>query len=276
MPDIRMIVYDLDGTLYRDRSHFRRYCELLAAGAPRPSAFERDWEYMEDERHPLRVGMFFNGRTGQICGPKGLMTWEGEVVRAGSAFYDDLVNGVEQERDLGDWLYIGDLWWSMIALAAWHRVPPERLRESFLATRAYMMEDAVPLRTVPGLKEFIQARNREGVVQILATNSPEPDSRAIIGKLGLKGLFHVCSFVTGKPAGLLPRLREWAAEFGASLDEVLMVGDNYRNDVVPARRGGCRTFFLDPHRVPHPVHATYHERRIESLFVHWNSPQNFC
>ncbi|MDI3256987.1 MAG: HAD family hydrolase [Kyrpidia sp.] len=271
MPNIRMIVYDLDGTLYRDQGHFVYYRDRLSAAAPRVAAFERDYERIAEERHPLRVGAFYDGRNGRICGPDGVSAWDGRIIEVGSGPYDALIGALEEERDLGEWLYIGDLWWVMVALAAQHRVPPEDLRRSFLATRAHMMDDAVPVPEVPELREFVQARREEGVVQVLATNSPEPDSRAIIRKLGLDGVFDVCSFVTGKPAGLPARLEAWGAEFGVSRDRILMVGDNYRNDVVPARRCGCRTAFVDSHRVPHPVRATYRLRRLEDLFCLWPS-----
>lgn len=264
-----MIVYDLDGTLYRDTSHFAYYRDRLSASASRAAAFERDYENMMEERHPLRVGTFYEIRNRWVCTPGGVMTWEGMPVEPGPRRYEELTGALEEEKDLGDWLYVGDLWWGMMVLASYHDIPREAVRRSFLATREYMMAEGVPVPVVPGLREFVEARKREGVIQVLATNSPEPDSWAILRKLELQDLFDDWSFSTGKPEGLHVRLQEWRRQFGVSGNEVLVVGDNYRNDVVPARRAGCRTVFIDPHGVPHPVRATYRVRRVEDMFPLW-------
>lgn len=267
-----MIVYDLDGTLYRDTHHFVYYRDRLSAAAPRPAAFERDYEHILEERHPLRVGTFYDVRQRRVCTPEGVMTWEGVPVEPGSRRYDDLTEALEKGQGLEDWLYVGDLWWIMLALASYHDVPGEAIRRSFLATREYMMDERVAVPAVPGLREFVASRKQDGVIQVLATNSPEPDSRAIIRKLELQDLFDEWSFLTGKPEGLYARLREWGEKFGVSFDEMLVVGDNYRNDVIPGRRMGCRTVFIDPHRVPHRVRATHRVRRLEEIFPLWEAP----
>ncbi|HWI64106.1 MAG TPA: hypothetical protein VNT75_19890, partial [Symbiobacteriaceae bacterium] len=60
---VRVIVYDLDGTVYDDNRHFEIYARLIQSQLPeaKQAAFWADYSAVVAGEHPaLRVGTFFD------------------------------------------------------------------------------------------------------------------------------------------------------------------------------------------------------------------------
>ena len=250
LQDIRLILFDLDGTLYEETAHFDYYAELLAAAVP-PAAradYRRDYEAIRQGRHALRVGLLYDVqqdlvlhiRRGHVVAA---WHWDGRAVPAGewgSLYPDPLVP--DRERILN----VGDLWWAPTA-AARHWGQAIHSYETFLQVRRHMMQPEYRMQPVAGLKEALESL-RPRYRLVLATNSPEEDSTVILQKLGLDHVFDVTSFMTGKPAGIAPLLERLEVQFGVAPHAVLSVGDNLINEILPCRERGCRTAFIDPHQ----------------------------
>jgi FMN phosphatase YigB (HAD superfamily) len=84
---------------------------------------------------------------------------------------------------------------------------------------------------------------------VLMTNSPKPDSEAILEKLGLSMCFQQKIFEAGKPVKTVERFRRIARTYAVRFDEIISVGDNLLNDIIPARKLGCKTIYIDSHKI---------------------------
>lgn len=250
MTRVRLIVYDLDGTVYDDNRHFGIYARLIGEHLPADvqPAFALDYAAVVEGRHPaLRVGTFYDTRHDLVLVPKAgrirrALRWDGTEVSPEER--EQLYPGVV-EPDQQTILNVGDLWWVPSAVSLHHGGNRENHSRSFFQVRDIMAEPAFTMEPIPGLQETI-AGLQGRVLQVLATNSPQPDSEAILTKVGLLGLFDRLYFRSNKPMGLKAIFSELAEAYGLEMGQILSVGDNLVNEIAPARAMGCQTVFIDP------------------------------
>jgi FMN phosphatase YigB (HAD superfamily) len=268
----KVIVFDLDGTLYADTHHFDHYAQITRDQLPpeKQAAFWRDYVAIREGEHPLKLGNFYDTTTDRI-----LVQQSGKVIAArtwdGEALPDDVVVNDYPHALVADHariMNVGDLWWVVGATGAHHGLPTDVLGKCFLKTREWMMSDAYTLDPIPGLAPLLQ-RLKGKVTLVLATNSPQPDSEIILAKAGLTGVFDRCIFRTNKPAGFLPAMERLCADFGAQPHEILSVGDNLANEILPARQQGMRTAFIDPHNLGDDYDADVRVARMEDLYPYF-------
>lgn len=259
---IRAVVFDLDGTLYEDKRHFDFYMDALARrvadrfGPAASRAALAAYRGGIDGVHPLRPGRAYDALADLVLALDG-----NRVVRAWRFDGDELPPREVGRRypgpvdpDQVDLISVGDLWWIPLCVARHFGLDRDAVREAFLETREFLAAPDTTLVPVPGLAELLR-RLRGRVVLALATNSPQPDSEAILTKLELFELLEPKSYLSRKPHGLPAVLEAAAGAAGVGLGQVLSVGDNLRNDIVPARALGCRTLFIDPHGLAGPEDA---------------------
>ncbi len=248
---IRVIVFDLDGTVYDDTRHFELYAKEIQSHLPEEAQedFWADYTAAVEGRHPaLRIGTFYDVARDLV-----LQTKAGRVVRAlhwdGSEIppvvREQLYPGVV-EPDHSAIMNVGDLWWVPSAVSAHHGGEAEKHSAAFLRIREVMSDPDFVVRPIAELQETI-AGLRGKVIQVLATNSPQPDSEAILTKVGLLGLFDRMFFRSNKPAGLKAIFAQLSEQYGVPMSAILSVGDNLINEIAPAKAMGCQTVFIDPH-----------------------------
>lgn len=250
---VRVIVYDLDGTVYDDNRHFEIYARLiqshLPAGVQEP--FWADYAAVVAGEHPaLHVGTFYDVQRDLILEMKGgrvrrALHWDGTEIPP--VLREQLYPGAV-EPDQTHVLNVGDLWWVPSAISFHHGGAAERHGEAFLKVRDIMADPEFTIRPIPGLAELISSL-KGNLIQVLATNSPQPDSEAILTKVGLLGHFDRLYYRSGKPAGLRTIFSELTQRYGCTMANILSVGDNLVNEISPARAMGCQTVFIDPHRL---------------------------
>jgi FMN phosphatase YigB (HAD superfamily) len=102
------------------------------------------------------------------------------------------------------------------------------------------------MRPIAGLADALSRLSQEKKL-VLLTNSPQSDSEAILGKLGLADVFDHKIFMGMKPVRSLEHFRELAVRYDCSFAEIISVGDNWVNDIYPPRELGCKTIFIDHH-----------------------------
>ncbi|KZE93085.1 Phosphoglycolate phosphatase [Geobacillus stearothermophilus] len=256
--DIKAIVFDLDGTLYEETEHFDYYAEQVAKRlktADRPRFWD-DYRAVLAGRHPLRIGSVYDTKEDLILQlEKGAVRearrWSGEQLeaRAAEALYPGAVT-----IDLDRFFSIGDLWWVPSSIGRHYGLTNEDTYAAFLETREWMMGPEFTMKGAPGFAETL-AELREKTALVLMTNSPEPDSEAILRKLGLADVFHYKIFQAAKPVKTVAHLEAIRARFGVEYKQMLCVGDNIGNDIAPARRLGCRTMLIDAYGLAKPGDA---------------------
>ncbi len=256
---VRAIVYDLDGTIYDDTRHFELYAKEIQSGLPEQvrDAFWSDYRAVVEGKHPsLRIGTFYDAERDVVLHLQGgrverAVHWDGSLVPP--LVVREVYRG-DIEPDHDKVMNVGDLWWVPAAIGAHYGGSKEHRERAFLQIREMMADPAFEIRPIPGLKEVLEAA-RGQVVQVLATNSPQPDSEAILTKIGVMGLFDRMYFRSNKPLGMRDVVEELCRAYRLQPSEILSVGDNLVNEITPARALGCQAVFIDPHGLGTPEDA---------------------
>jgi FMN phosphatase YigB (HAD superfamily) len=251
MAKVRVIVYDLDGTVYDDGRHFEIYAREIQSFLPDDAKddFLADYTAVAEGRHPaLHIGTFYDVQNDLVLETRNgtvrrALHWDGAEVPP--IVRQQLYPGTVVADNLAI-VNVGDLWWAPSAVALHYGGKAEDNSAAFLKVRDIMADPGFEMRSIPGMAETVQAL-KDRFVQVLATNSPEPDSKAILTKVGLIGLFDRMYFMSRKPVGLKAIFTELAEQHGIGMDGILSVGDNLVNEIAPAKALGCQAVFIDPH-----------------------------
>jgi FMN phosphatase YigB (HAD superfamily) len=250
--NIKVIVFDLDGTLYEDTHHFAYYAKRIEErlSDDKREKFRSDYEAVLSGRHPLKIGSVYDVQRDLI-----LMLRDGVVKEAyrwdGTKLTADEVQAIYPNKitvNLDNMFSIGDLWWVPSSIGRHYGLKNEDTYKAFLETREYMMSSNFKMKPINGLAETL--KNIKSYINlVLMTNSPRPDSEAILVKLELSDVFHKKIFEAGKPTKTKERFEEIRRIFNVHFEEILSIGDNLFNDIVPARNLGCKTMYIDSHQI---------------------------
>ncbi|MGZ4107456.1 MAG: HAD family hydrolase [Tumebacillaceae bacterium] len=263
---VNLIVYDLDGTLYEDTHHFDYYAEQLKKRLPSDvqAAFQADYEAALRDEHPLRIGRTYDATRDLILVQiKGEVLegyhWDGTPI-AEAELRDLYPNGVE--IDMQTMFSVGDLWWVPGCISRHYGLTDPQTSEAFLATREFMMGPDFHMNKIPGLLEAIAAATANGVKQVLVTNSPQPDSEKILDKIDLLNAFDEKVFNARKPTGTKAVIERLSEKFGVAYANILSVGDNWVNEILPVNELGGQTVYIDPHDIGANLEA---DKRVASM-----------
>ncbi|QSO50422.1 HAD family hydrolase [Alicyclobacillus curvatus] len=233
----RVFILDLDGTVYEEINHFEYYGEQLASHLP----IEVREQYLRDVadalagRHTLHYGDAYDVANRAILRDETLLDWEG----------NPLANPPGERIE-----FIDDPWNVYGNMAAYYGASSEAIQTAFAATRAYMESADFPMQGMPGLRDSIDRLKSAGVRFALATNSPEPDSRTILGKLGLTGAFELEIFNAKKQVNAPIHFRRFQEAFNVPFEQMVSVGDHFRNEIRPAIELGMKTVCIDRYHQP--------------------------
>ncbi|MGG0718072.1 HAD family hydrolase [Robertmurraya massiliosenegalensis] len=256
----KVLVFDLDGTVYEDTHHFDYQAERLKDKLPleKQSLFQIDFDAVKRDEHPIKIGRVYDGVNDLV-----LVQLDNIVQEAyewnGLRLSDEEVGKLYPdpiEINFETMLSIGDPWWTSTSIAGHYGLNSKECYEAFLETREYMMGPEFEMEPIVGFKEVLSDMY-EHVKLVLLTNSPQPDSEAILAKIGLDQLFDLKIFNGEKPTRTLERFERIKSEFGVEYDEIVSVGDNWINEIRPVRPLGCGTIFIDPHGVGNPSSADF-------------------
>lgn len=250
--DIKVLIFDLDGTLYEDTDHFDFYAEKLCEKIhpDHQEAFKADYEAILKGEHPLRMGMsydtvedviikHFDGKITEVY------QWNGEKVPD-----HQLAKWTNHplQHDYYSFLHIGDLWWVPAAIARHYGISKELAERAFLETREFMMTPAFNMAELNGFKESLEKLSLHKNL-VLLTNSPQKDSEVILLKLGFSDYFECKIFNGQKPIQTKHHINKIKEKYRVDYKNILCIGDNAINDILPAQELGCKTLLVDPHNI---------------------------
>jgi FMN phosphatase YigB (HAD superfamily) len=266
---INTIVFDLDGTLYEDTHHFQYYADLLKQKLPDDvrQSFEQDYAAVGEGSHTLKVGRVYDAEKDLV------LSHENGVVKTGWTWTGERVPEEELSKhyskeplqfDLLNMLSIGDLWWVPVSIAKHYGLTSEEAYKAFLETRDHMMTDEFVMEP---LKEFAEVLEKlhSSYNLVLMTNSPQTDSDIILKKLGFTSYFHDKIFEANKPVRTADQLTYISKKWNVPFENMLSVGDNYINEILPAALLGCKTIFIDPFDLYKKSDATYTVNGLHEL-----------
>jgi FMN phosphatase YigB (HAD superfamily) len=258
--EVKAIVFDLDGTLYEDTHHFKYYAESISRRLPKNlhEKFMLEYNSAVSGKHTLKVGRIYDTEKDLIIEHRtkkvrNAYTWDGEALEKSKV--KELYDG-EVEIDMQRFISIGDLWWMPGVIGLHYGLHRPEIHSCFLETREYMMSKEFVMHPVQNFKEMLEDLNPY-IKLILLTNSPEPDSETILEKLGIEHVFHKKIFQGKKPSKTLERFEEVCKEFNLCFNEILSIGDNYINDILPVKNTGCKTIYIDTYHIGHKEDADY-------------------
>lgn len=238
----RAAVFDLDGTLYQSDDLYRRFAFVLASGmGERPRQ-----EY-------LRLVERFLAQA-------------------------EAPEGIAAPSD-----------WSMVARLAEPHLPADSTLRSSLLDVAYrqartdLLSGVLPIGVPACLPDLLSALRADGTVRVgVVTNGPEEEAKALLGRLGLAQRVDGVVARAGKPEGLAAAVRTVCATGLSGMPgDVVSVGDNWDNDIVPALREGWLTGYVAA-RVPRRMPSTWQAPTLDGLAAHllaWRArgfPTDLC
>ncbi|MFW6288058.1 MAG: HAD family hydrolase, partial [bacterium] len=231
--------------------HFTYYASRLRSKLPaeRQKLFADDYKNVLNNKHILKIG-----RTYDV--DRDLIILHADKVSAayqwdGTRIPNEKLETLYPEPvsfDMEKMINIGDLWWVPAAIALHYGLNSKETYQAFLKTREYMKGPNYDINQVPGLREIL-SKLRNNLKLILMTNSPRPDSEAILDKLSLNSLFDLKIFNAGKPALTQKQFMKLSEKLEIDYPEILSIGDNYLNEILPAKQLGCKTIFIDSYKL---------------------------
>jgi len=264
----KIIVFDLDGTLYEDTHHFDFYINSVAGqlnGDIKEKCL-KDYKAILNNEHPLKVGRIYDALQDLIIVQldnrvQDVYDWNG------FKYSKEKVEQLYSQPihiDMVRYLSIGDLWWVPSAIGVHYGLELQQTRQSFFKTREYMMGPDFNVTPVPGLKSCLEIL-KENITLVLITNSPEVDSEEILNKLGLNGLFTEKIFRALKPSETFNHFKYLSDKYSISFSEILSIGDNYINEILPVQSLSCQTIYIDPHNTSYEPKANITVSKISEI-----------
>lgn len=243
---IKVVLFDLDGTLHDDPRVTDRYASILEDSIPGGGGrgLRSEAAAVAGREHSaLRPGLFAEPSRGIVVHAQDWTAekatdWYGNVV----PIPDDLRGRVRHDGPLR---YLGDFWQIIGALASRRGADQRVQREAFTQARQFINDVATSLIRSEHLDEVLD-RLAPGRKLLLATNTTEDLAYPLVDRLALSQPFDVMRFDARKPTGCAQLIDQARQLWGAHPEEVLVVGDNLWNDLLPPAEQGCKTVHIDP------------------------------
>lgn len=237
--NIKVIVFDLDGTLYQDFSFFQPYIHFMVEGTDKegwePGLEEYVKEVLCGKR--LKMNAFYRCTAIDTDDPKEY------VELAEKAVLPHMT--AKESASSNDAIYLGDAWAVLTFIGYSIGVfGAERCQETYRRTRRAMEQNGLC-----GSKRLRDAIKRASACceTILLTNSDAETAQKLLKQLGYDGLFQREGFSVEKPYGMVDAVESCMPGALVHPRAVLAIGDHAYNDLEPLRRRGCRTVWMNPY-----------------------------
>lgn len=249
LADMKVIIFDMDGTLYQEDTYMDRYIRYLLEQTEwekETEAAVADARKILSGKHPIKLGHFYHKSDGAAL--VHLAGRFAEGFTSDGAALDGLTFAERYESlSLDDplLLYMGDPWGIVAAISHKYKIPEEKLKVAFERVREEMLLE--PYRF--GLHhEMLQSIGALDAVEkkILMTNTYEKSGIDFLRYMRIVHLFDEIHCGADKPFGIQKRI-ERLLEQGYLPHEILSIGDNPWNDLYPVKKIGGRTCFISPY-----------------------------
>ncbi|WP_257349324.1 HAD family hydrolase [Pseudalkalibacillus decolorationis] len=250
-PESKLIIFDLDGTLYEDTDHFDYYASLLKekVAIDLRSRFQADYEAMKCGEHPIGIGKAYDVDRDVVLtlDPLTLQVthvqeWDGtqwSAEKIDAIYSDHLI------FDFEHMIAIGDGWWLPFAAAKHYGVTGEETYSCYTKTKDFMVTDQFQLTKTPGLIDGLKRLKNEAEI-VLVTNSEADDVGRLLSELELDSLFQEIVPLAQKPVQTKKIFLELFDKHNVKPHEAVSVGDNLINEIVPALLLGMKTIYIQP------------------------------
>ncbi|UVI32896.1 HAD family hydrolase [Paenibacillus spongiae] len=246
---VKVILFDMDGTLYQEDTYLERYIRYLLEGTAHEleadAAMYVGRSILSGE-HAFQIGHFYHKPTDRIFVRQGdtflySLSWEG--TRTAPFHVDDAY--LRSQAIFSDMIHLGDPWCIAAVMSHKYGIGKEKLEQAFRRVRKEMILE--PYR-FPYRSELFQALGELDAVdkKIVMTNTYLESGLEFLNYMNIHHLFDEVHCGAEKPDGI-ERYMESLLQQGYQPHEILSIGDNTWNDLHPVKRLGGRTCFISPY-----------------------------
>lgn len=250
--NVKVVIFDLDGTLYEDNLHFKYYANILKENIKEEyrEVFSEDYENILKGNHIVSIGKIYDVDNDLVL----LVNPDSMIVRQAWKWDGTEVSNVSIKKlyprpircNLTDMISVGDGWWLPDVVAK--RYGLIKTYFAYLKTKEYMMSEKFQLKILDGLSSYLKELKKYKTL-ILLTNSSEEDSHKMLTKLKLGNIFHEIISEAKKPELSIQHFEDILKKYSVEPCQVVSVGDNFVNEVLPALKLGMGTVFIDPYNM---------------------------
>lgn len=242
---IKVLIFDMDGTLYQEDSFMDRYIRYLLEGTDREPETETAVSLgraILSGEHPFKFGHFYHIRDHiALVRHEGSFiqgfTWEGSTAQ-------------HQQAADADLIHIGDPWGIAAVIARKFGLPEHKMQQAFERVRREMVLEPYRFEFRSALFEAIEALDAVDK-KILMTNTYLASGIEFLDYMQIHHLFDEIYCGAEKPFGLQRYFTNLLKQ-GYKPYEILSIGDNPWNDLHPVKRLGGRTCFISPYTSADP------------------------
>lgn len=238
--EIKIMIFDLDGTLYQDYTFLGRYLRYMLNEQLTEQELQQQineaYEILEGN-HPVRFGYYYNHKNKKV--------YTHENLKPISSFFWDKQDLVEVEETAEHLFYIGDPWCIAAVFGDRHNISEEKRRNSFELVRKEMLREPHNIHRHSSLFDVLA--NLDMDRKIFMTNTPGPSGPEFVKYLKLEHLFDEYIYDAGKPGGIQVILERLLSE-GYQPHEIISVGDNPFNDLYPVKHVGGKTCLISQYK----------------------------
>ena len=235
----RIVIFDLDGTIYQNSVFHRGYLRTLVAGTwaePLEADLVRLAEAIFAGRE-LDMNRFYRRGHAEAATVPELVQALRKRVLPNMTYAEAL--------QADDVVYLGDAWAVLAYLGdALGCLDGDRANEVYRLTRLQM--ERAGMHGDRGLYEAIMRLEQRCRV-VLLSNSYEETVREFLRQLGFAGAFREICSSANKPYGMIASLQALDPALLARPEALISIGDHAFNDLMPISAIGGQTLWIDPY-----------------------------
>ncbi|MFZ3591472.1 HAD family hydrolase [Bacillus sp. DJP31] len=262
LEEAKLVIFDLDGTLYEDTDHFDYYADLLKqelSNEEEQSRFQADYEAMKTGDHIVKIGKAYDVERDYVLtlDPMTLQVtevhnWEGQFIHQSETadLYQEPI-----QFNYENMIAIGDGWWLPLVTAVHYGV--KDTYPCYDRTKEYMVTEKFELTKTPGLKQML-LELKESKQIVLCTNSDIDDVGRLLKELELDGVFEHILHSSMKPMKTAELFQGLFDQYGIAPNEAVSIGDNFINEIAPALKLGMKAVY---------IHAASREQEDSNVMV---------
>lgn len=249
MKNIKVIISDLDGTLYQDYTFLGRYINYLLDGIIDEQEIQglinESYEILTG-KHPIKLGHYYNRQNNRVYTLEELQ----------------LMGGIDETH-----LYLGDPWCIAALYTERYNIGEGTRIYAFERVRKEMINEPYKFPIHNPLFERIGALKLER--KIFMTNTAGQSGPEFVKHLAIGQLFDEFIYDAKKPFGIQLVLNRLFSE-GYHPFEILSIGDNPFNDLVPVKQAGGKTCLISQYPHEDAIDWDVSVKTIEELaaFLH--------
>lgn len=254
--EIKVMIFDLDGTLYQDYTFLKRYLMKMFATTHTVAEIEQivqeSYDLLTGEKE-VKLGFFYDEHLNFLAHRHLQIT----------SAYNKKQELIDNYQKYDELTYIGDPWSIATYMAKREALDMNVVSRAFNEVRSEMLTIENKINANDTLVECLQQMD---CYKILMTNTALPSGEEFVSHLGLSNCFDEIHYDGQKPNGMHDLLKTLIKK-GYHPEQMISIGDHPYNDLHPLHALGGFTCLISQY--PHADETEWSEEvnSIEELVL---------